>query len=53
MDKRVVMLGMVFGTTLGGYLPTLFNVDAFSFVSLLGSAVGGVIGIWFAYKIQN
>ena len=53
MDKRVIMLGMIIGSTIGGYIPTLFNVEAFSFFSLLGTGVGGGLGIWLAYKIQN
>ena len=53
MDKRVIMLGMVFGSTLGGYLPTLFGIDAFSMTSVLCGALGGILGIWFAFKIQN
>ena len=51
MDKRVVMLGMVFGSTLGGYIPTWFGADAFSFTSLFCGGIGGILGIWLAYRM--
>jgi hypothetical protein len=51
MDKKIVMLGMVFGSALGGWLPTLFGVGAFSFTSVLCGGLGGIIGIWLSYKL--
>lgn len=51
MNKKVVMLGMVFGSTIGGYIPTFFGATAFSLVSILGGAIGGVLGIWLSYKL--
>ena len=47
------MLGMVFGSLIGGYLPTFFGVSAFSMISVLGGFLGGVIGIWLFYKFIN
>jgi len=51
MDKKVVMLGMVFGSFIGGWLPTLFGVSAFSFISVLTGALGGIIGIWITFRM--
>lgn len=51
MNKKVVMLGMVFGSSLGGYLPTLFGAAVFSFSSILGGAIGGILGIWLSYRL--
>lgn len=51
MDKKVVMLGMVFGSLIGGWLPTLFGVGAFSLTSVLTGALGGVIGIWLTFRL--
>jgi hypothetical protein len=51
MDKKVVMLGMVFGSVAGGYLPTFFGVGAFSFTSVFCGFLGGIVGIWFSYKL--
>jgi hypothetical protein len=53
MDKKTIMLGMVFGSTLGGWLPTLWGAGIFSFSSVLGGCVGGALGIWLAFKLLN
>jgi hypothetical protein len=47
--KKLIMLGMVGGSIAGGYLPALFGLDGFM-VSLLGSIIGGIIGILICYK---
>ena len=53
MDKKVIMLGMIFGSMIGGYLPTIFGADAFSFTAIMCSALGGFIGIYLAVKVLN
>jgi len=47
--KKMIMLGMVIGSIAGGYLPVLFGLNGLM-VSLLGSIIGGMIGIWIGYK---
>jgi uncharacterized membrane protein YeaQ/YmgE (transglycosylase-associated protein family) len=47
----MIMLGMVVGSIVGGYLPVLFGLDG-QMVSLLGSIIGGIIGIWIGYKFS-
>lgn len=49
-SKSLVMLGMVVGSTIGGYIPVFFGASFFSAWSLLGSAFGGVLGIWITYR---
>jgi hypothetical protein len=49
--KKMIMLGMVIGSIAGGYLPALFGFDGLM-VSLLGSLIGGIIGIWMGYKFS-
>jgi membrane protein YqaA with SNARE-associated domain len=49
--KKLIMLGMVVGSVAGGYLPALFRFDGLM-VSLLGSLIGGIIGIWMGYKFS-
>lgn len=39
---------MVIGSFIGAYVPALLGSDSLS-LSLLGSTVGGVIGIWLGY----
>lgn len=52
-SKGLVMLGLLIGSTVGGYLPTLFGASAFSLWSVFGSAVGGALGVYFFYKISS
>ncbi len=53
MDKKIIILGMCFGSIIGSYLPTLFGANIFSIVSVLSGAVGGLLGIWLSYRILN
>ena len=50
--KKMIMFGMFVGSIAGGYIPSLFGVDDLSMISLLGSFVGGILGIWIAYKLS-
>jgi uncharacterized membrane protein YeaQ/YmgE (transglycosylase-associated protein family) len=48
----MTMLGMVVGSVAGGYIPSLFgSVDLM--ISLLGSTIGGIVGIWIAFKLSK
>ena len=46
MDRRIVILCVTAGSTIGGYLPTLAGFGTFSMVSFLGGIVGGLAGVW-------
>lgn len=50
-SKKIVMLGMVVGSTIGGYIPTFFGFSAFSYASVVTTAIGGAIGIYITYKL--
>ena len=43
---------MIAGSVIGGFVATLFGADAISFASLLASTIGGILGIYGAYKIS-
>ena len=49
--KKLIMIGMIVGSIVGGYLPALFGHDELM-VSLLGSFIGGIIGVWIGYKFS-
>ncbi len=51
MDKKIIMLGMILGSIIGGYISTLFGAETFSLSSILASTIGGLLGIWLSYKI--
>lgn len=52
-SKTAVILGMTIGSIAGGYAPVFFGFSAFSFVSILTSAIGGLIGIFIAFKLTE
>jgi len=51
--KTLVIIGMIFGSLLGGYAPVLWGGSIFSMSSILLTAVGGFAGIWAGYKIAS
>jgi hypothetical protein len=52
MSKRkFIMIGMIIGSIAGGYVPVLLGAESLS-ASLIGSAVGGFLGIWGAYRLH-
>lgn len=51
--KKIIFIGMTIGSIAGGYIPTLFGADSISFASLIGSAIGGVAGIWVGFKMTR
>jgi len=48
--KTMVWIGLFVGSSIGGYLPSLFGAGAFSGWSIFGSTLGGVVGIWGGYR---
>ena len=49
--KTMLMIGMVVGSTAGSAAPALWGADLFSLWSIFLGLLGGVAGIWFAYKM--
>lgn len=49
--KSFVMMGMVVGSLIGGYLPALLGVSLLSLTSIITTAVGGFLGIFITYKV--
>jgi hypothetical protein len=52
MNKKVLWMCMAVGSTVGGYLPTFFGQGSFSLASIVGSALGGVAGVFAAQRID-
>ncbi len=47
MNKKTILIGATIGGIVGGYIPTLFGDNSvFSGWSILGSMIGGLVGIW-------
>ncbi|MBI2617554.1 hypothetical protein HYW55_05435 [Candidatus Gottesmanbacteria bacterium] len=51
--KSWVMIGLIIGSLIGGYIPVFFGASLLSFSSLFGNAIGGILGIVVAYKLFN
>jgi uncharacterized membrane protein YeaQ/YmgE (transglycosylase-associated protein family) len=52
-SKFVIYFCLFVGSSIGSYLPTLWHQDMFSFQSIIGSAIGGIIGVWVGFKINQ
>jgi hypothetical protein len=52
MNKKVVAMCVMVGSTIGGYLPTYVGQGSFSAASIIGSFLGGVAGIFAARRID-
>jgi hypothetical protein len=50
--KKFIIIGMVIGSTVGGYAPILLGADSL-YASLIGSTIGGLLCIWAAYKLYG
>ena len=51
MSPRVLyFIGATVGGTIGGFVPDLWGAGAFSEWGVLLSTIGGLAGLWIAYK---
>jgi hypothetical protein len=53
MDKRIIYIGMIIGSVVGGYLPVLWGAGVFSVASVLCGGAGGLAGIWAAWRLTR
>ena len=51
--RPMIYIGLFIGSTLGGYIPTLWGAGLFSMSSILLSMLGGLLGIWLGYRIAT
>ena len=47
------MWGMIIGSSVGGYLPVMLGADIFSLWTIVGTLVGGIVGIWVGIKLSG
>jgi hypothetical protein len=53
MNKLIMYTLITVGGIVGAYIPSLFGADGFSVWAIVGSTIGGLIGIYAAYKISQ
>lgn len=51
MGKKAIYVGMTVGSTIGGCAPALWHASMFSMSAIVLSVVGGIAGIWVAYRL--
>lgn len=51
--KTLIWIGLMVGSAVGGYLPTLWGGDLISFSGLILSTVGAFVGIWLGYRLGD
>ena len=53
MRKTIVIIGMVIGSYVGSAVPLLWGESMLSIASLIFGALGGLAGIYVAYKFSS
>jgi hypothetical protein len=53
MDRRVVWLCVVVGSTIGGLAPQAWGASAFGVASLALGCLGGLAGVWLAVRLTG
>ncbi len=51
--RSAIWIGVLIGSTIGGFIPLLWGDGMFSYSSVLLSGAGGFVGLWIGYKISN
>lgn len=49
--KHFIWIGVIVGTTIGGMIPMAWGGDVFGFASIIGTFIGGILGIWAGYQV--
>lgn len=53
MSKLPMYTIMTIAMGLGGYVPVLFGASALGFISILGTVIGGIIGVIVYVRLRN
>jgi hypothetical protein len=51
--KSLIWIGLFVGSSIGSVIPLLWNAGFFSMWSVILSGVGGIVGIWAAWKFSQ
>ena len=49
----MIWLGMVVGSVIGGFIPSIWGAGVLSFSSIILSAVGAMVGIYVVFKLTH
>jgi len=51
--KKIVMISMVVGSFTGGWIASKLGFSGLSMEGLIGSSIGGILGIWAGFKLTD
>jgi len=51
--RHFIWIGVIVGSTIGGWIPTLWGAEVFSISGIIWSTMGGLAGIYIGTKIAN
>ena len=52
-SKSAIWIGMFIGSSLGGFIPTLWGASFLSLSSVILTAIGGMAGIYLGFKMSD
>jgi hypothetical protein len=52
-SRPMVWIGMFIGSSIGGWVPSLWGAGFFSFSGLFLSAIGAIAGIYIGFKMSQ
>ena len=47
----MIWFGLAVGSTIGGFIPSIWGAAVLSFSGLIFSALGGFVGIWLGFRL--
>jgi uncharacterized membrane protein YeaQ/YmgE (transglycosylase-associated protein family) len=48
-SRLLIWVSIIIGSTIGGIIPELWGAGMFSYLSLLLSGIGALVGLWIAF----
>jgi uncharacterized membrane protein YeaQ/YmgE (transglycosylase-associated protein family) len=51
--KRLIWIGTLVGSVIGGFIPLLWGASDFSMSSIIFSSIGAMVGIIVTYKLTH
>jgi hypothetical protein len=51
--RTAIWIGILIGSTIGGFIPALWGGDLMSYSGLLLSGAGAFAGLWVGYKMST